>query len=95
MPPAFDPTTVVRKSDKQVSCVLNDEVALLNTDRALYFGLKGVAAHIWDRLDSPRTVADLCDDVVTHFDVEPEACRNDVTRFLVSLQEAGLIEPVT
>jgi hypothetical protein len=94
MSPAFDPTTVVRKSDKQVSCVLNDEVALLNTDRALYFGLKGVGAHIWDRLDKPRTVAELCQDVVTHFDVEPEICRNDVTRFLNSLQEAGLIEAV-
>jgi hypothetical protein len=91
MLPAFDPATRVRKSDKQVSCHLNDEVALLNTDRALYFGLKGVGAHIWDRLDEPRTVAELCDDVVAHFDVEPETCRDDVTRFLASLQEAGLI----
>jgi hypothetical protein len=94
MSQAFSPTTLVRKSDKQVSCVLNDEVALLNTDRALYFGLKGVAAHIWDRLETPRTVADLCEDVVTHFDVEPETCRGDVMRFLASLREAGLIEAV-
>jgi hypothetical protein len=94
MSPAFAPTTVVKRSDNQVSCVLNDEVALLNTERALYFGLKGVGAHIWDRLEMPRTVADLCDDVVTHFEVEPETGRNDVTRFLVSLQEAGLIEAV-
>jgi hypothetical protein len=87
-------STVVKRSTQQVACNLNDEVALLHLDSALYFGLKGVAAQIWSGLEEPRSVADICGDVVKHFDVAPADCRDDVIKFLVSLQEAGLIEPV-
>jgi hypothetical protein len=90
----LEPSTVVKKTSSQVSCVLNDEVAVLNVDRALYFGLQGVGAHIWDALEQARSVSDICDDVVAHFDVAPETCRDDVTKFLASMHEAGLIEAV-
>ncbi len=90
----LDPSTVVKKSASQVSCVLNEEVAVLNLDRAVYFGLQGVAAYIWDTLEEPRSVAQICDDVMTEFDVDPEICRNDVSRFVVDMREAGLIEIV-
>ncbi len=90
----LDPSTVVKKSAGQVSCVLNEEVAILNLDRALYFGLKDVAAHIWDTLQEPRSVADICDDVMTQFDVASDVCRADVSRFVLSMRDAGLVEIV-
>jgi hypothetical protein len=90
----LDLMTVVKKSECQVSCVLDDDVAILNLDRAVYFGLTDVGAHIWDGLQEPRTVAEICEAVMTHFDVTTDACRADVSRFLVSLREAGLIEVV-
>jgi len=90
----LDPSTIVKKSANQVSCVLNEEVAVLNLDQALYFGLKGVAAHIWDMLEEPRSVAEICDDVMTQFDVASDVCRADVSRFVISLRNAGLVEIV-
>lgn len=90
----LDPSTVVRKSGSQVSCVLDDEVAILNLDRALYFGLTDVGAHIWEGLQEPRSVGEICDGVMTNFDVTAEVCRADVSRFLVSLRDAGLVEIV-
>jgi len=88
----LDLSTVVRKSARQVSCVLDDEVAILNLDRALYFGLQGVAAHIWDALQEPRSVGEICDGVMDHFNVTAEMCRADVDCFIVSLRDAGLVE---
>jgi Coenzyme PQQ synthesis protein D (PqqD) len=90
----LDSSTVVKRSAGQVSCVLNDEVAVLNLDRALYFGLKGVAAHIWDLLQEPRSVAEICDDVTAQFDVASDVCRADVSSFVLSLCNAGLVEIV-
>src|SRR5580693_2246377 len=80
-PEMLDTSTVVKKSANQVSCVLNEEVAVLNLDRALYFGLNGVAAHIWD-------------DVMAQFDVASEVCRADVSSFVISMRDAGLVEIV-
>lgn len=91
----LDLSTVVKKSAAQVSCVLNEEVAVLNVERALYFGLQGVGAFVWDRLEEPRTVAALCDEVLAEFDVPQEVCQRDVIAFLDSLREAGLVDFVS
>jgi hypothetical protein len=90
----LDATTTVKKSEHQVSCNLDDEVAILETKSALYFGLNPVGAHIWQLLDQPSSVDHLCDSVMQHFDVEPTTCRTDILRFLGSLQQAGLVEEV-
>lgn len=88
----LEASTVLRKSPSQVSCVLNEEVAVLNVDKALYFGLQGVGAHIWEFIETPHSVAEICDDVTANFDVAPDVCRQDVLTFLGGLLDAGLIE---
>jgi hypothetical protein len=88
----LDATTVLKKSDQQVSCNLNNEVAILDLKSSLYFGLDVVGAHIWQELDNARSVEVLCRSVQEHFEVEPATCRADVVKFLTSLVEAGLIE---
>jgi hypothetical protein len=88
----IDVATIFKQSAHQVSCDINDEVAILNLDRSVYFGLKGVGAHIWASLAEPCSVSQICESVERHFDVAPQTCRDDVLKFLESLQEAGLIE---
>ena len=90
----FESSSVLRRSAHQVSCNLNDEVAILNLDKSLYFGLDTVGAHVWDALEEPRSVADICAAVEDRFDVSAADCQTDVVRFLESLKEAGLIEAV-
>jgi hypothetical protein len=88
----FEETTIVKRSGRQVACTLNGEVALLDLDKGLYFGLQGVGAHIWNALQEPRSVDEIISMVLSHFDVTPEICRADVLKFLTGLQTAGMIE---
>jgi hypothetical protein len=88
------PTTILRQASRQVSCTLNDEVAVLNLDQAVYYGLEGVGGRIWQALAEPRSVAELCAIVLAEFDVSRAECEADVVRFLEHLQDIGLIEPV-
>lgn len=81
-----------KKSARQVSCRINDEVAILDLDRALYFGLQGVGVHIWDSLEQPRSVDDLCTSVMAEFEVSEATCQADVLQILGSLEAEGLIE---
>ena len=90
----LDASSVFQRSDQQVSCNLDEEVAILDLEKSRYFGLAGVGAHIWLALEQPRSVAEICSSVVDHFDVTPEACRDDVVKFIASLQEAGLVQTV-
>ena len=88
------PTTLLKQSTAQVSCKLDAEVAILNLDKSVYFGLKGAGAEIWQALEQPRSVEELCKLIVDQFDVEPARCEADVQRFLHELQSAGLVEAV-
>jgi Coenzyme PQQ synthesis protein D (PqqD) len=91
---AIDRSTTIRRAAHQVSCNLNDEVAILNLRSALYFGLDEVGACVWQALEEPRRVDALCHAVASHFAVSETACEADVLAFLAALQEAGLIETI-
>jgi hypothetical protein len=90
----LEPSTVVKQSPRQVSCNLNEEVAILDLDQALYFGLEGVGAHIWAELERPRSVAEICRSIAESFDVGEADLEADVLKFLQQLQEVGLIETI-
>ena len=88
----IDASTIFRKSVNQVSCQINDEVAILDLDRSLYFGLEGAAVQIWAALDQPKSVSELCDGIVAAFDVSRAECEADTIELLNQLQQQGLIE---
>ncbi|MBS0221223.1 MAG: PqqD family protein [Proteobacteria bacterium] len=91
----LETSSILKRSDAQVSCSLDSEVAILHLKKSRYFGLAGVGAHIWLALEQPRSVGELSESVARHFDVGLAACHADVLAFLASLQDAGLVEVTT
>jgi len=90
----FEPSTVFRRSSRQVSCDLNGEAAILNLDQSVYFGLAGVGAEVWLALEKPQSLADLNRLVCKEFDVDAVRAGADLMKFLSELQAAGLVELV-
>ena len=90
----LESATRLKQSDRQVSCNLNEEVAILNLDKAVYFGLAGVGAHIWQSLEQPRSVQEICKSITDNFEVSSAECQADVLKFLNQLQDVGLLETV-
>lgn len=86
--------TAYKKVAQQVSCKIDGEVAILHLDRAIYFGLQGAGAEIWEALEQPRSVSELRDMLVEAFDVTPEQCESDIVGILASLAKEGLVETV-
>ena len=85
-------STKLKQSTSQVSCKLDEEIAILSLDKSVYFGLEGVGAQIWQALEQPRTVDELCKLIFDNFEVSPAACEADVVAFLGSMKDAGLVE---
>lgn len=88
----FEPSTVFRRSSRQVSCDLNGEAAILHLDQSVYFGLQGVGAQLWLALEKPQSLADLNRLVCKEFEVDPARAQADLMKFLSELQAAGLVE---
>ena len=90
----FGPSTVFRRSSRQVSCDLNGEAAILHLDQSVYFGLKGVGAHVWLALETPQSLAELNRLVCKEFEVDAVRAEAALVKFLSELQAAGLVEGV-
>ena len=89
---AIDLSTTVKQANDQVSCSLNEEVAILNLKSGIYYGLGDVGGVIWEHLNEKRTVAELCIIVTEHFDIAEDQCASDVIDFLNNLADVGLVD---
>jgi hypothetical protein len=84
--------TVVARGSQALSAPVDDEIVMLDMASSTYFGLDRTGRRIWELLDEPRSVADVCTVLEREFDVEPERCHADVLAFLAALEEAKLVE---
>jgi len=58
----------------------------LNLQSAMYFGLDEVGAFIWQALNEPRPLSEICSMVLDSFEVDAERCRTDVLTLSQSLK---------
>lgn len=81
--------TVVRD---QIFSNLSGESVILHLGSGTYYGLDAVGTWVWEQIQQPRTVGDLCAAMLAEYEVERERCEHDVIVLLQQLAAAGLIE---
>jgi len=84
--------TIIKRTNKALASAIDDEVVMFDADAGKYYGLNSVAAAVWNMLDEPLRIDDICDKLTEQFDVKKEKCLDEVLGFLPELQEKGLIE---
>ncbi|QJE73278.1 PqqD family protein [Aerophototrophica crusticola] len=89
---AMDLDTVVAQCAGLVMADIGgNQKALMDVETGTYFVLNPLGADIWARLETPRRVADLCEELCTAYAVEREICRADTLAFLGRLQRDNLV----
>ena len=81
----------VVRSPNQVWTPIGDELVMFNFEAGKYFGVNAVGAAVWQRIEQPTRVADICSDLESMFAVSSERCASGVLKFLRSLEERGLV----
>lgn len=93
-PKALGPDSVVRVSSNQVYSRLGDEVAILELDQGVYYGLNDTGSFLWNLMQKPVRVNEMRAALVEEFDVDANTAEKDLLRVLADLRDAGLIEHV-
>ena len=62
-------------SSNQISCDLAGEIAILNLDNGVYYGLDPVGARLWTLLQEPQTFAQVRGALLLEFDVDATCSR--------------------
>jgi hypothetical protein len=84
-------TLVRRRDDLLANDLSPTETVMLDVAGGNYYGLRNVGKAIWDHLQSPMRVNELCDKLFEEFDVDHDTCRRETNAFLEELHEHGLI----
>lgn len=79
-------------SSNVVYCDLENSVALLDTDRNVYFALDGIGPFIWEYIIAGASVNSLSNEVLSAFDVDKATAHADISEIIQKMAGAGLIE---
>jgi hypothetical protein len=66
-------------------------IALTEGDQTLHTFDGPVSTHIWTLIDGKRTLSEILDDVLVHFEVDRPRAQDDLLQFMKLLQDRGLI----
>jgi hypothetical protein len=93
-PKTIDLSETVVQTENLLTSELDGETVMMSLARAAYYGLDATAQRIWSLLAQPCRVADLCDQLVAEYAVDPQVCQREVCAFLTELNQEGLIRVV-
>ena len=71
---------------------VGEETVLLDMSASKYFGLTKTASRVWELIDAGAS-AKTAHTIATEFQVSVEQAHCDVTKFLASLVDRGLLVP--
>lgn len=86
--------SVVVATKHQVSCALGEESAILDMRNSVYYGMNAVGTRVWNLVQQPKSIREICDAIVDEYDVTPERCEGDLLELIDHMNSEGLIELV-
>ena len=86
-----DQSRIVVMKDR-VSCDLAGEVAILNLENGVYYGLNPMGARVWSLIQEPRTFAELRSALLDEYDVEATRLESDLRSLVAQLAEQRLVD---
>ena len=87
--------TIIKQRDDILVQNLDEDVVMANIDNGHYYGVDKSSRRIWELLENPLSVADLCTQVLEEYNVDRETCEKDVLTFVNELAKEGLIQVVS
>jgi hypothetical protein len=86
--------TVVTQVAGLMSNKIDDEIVMMSVENEMYYGMDIVGSRVWELLAHPRSVANVCEVLMTEFDVDQETCHREVLAFVEKLYEYQVIQIV-
>jgi hypothetical protein len=84
--------SIIVAGQDNLCCDLAEGAVILNLNSGTYYGLNEVGTFVWKLIQEPRPVAEICEAVVSEYEVSPEQCESDLVRLFEEMAGQGLIE---
>jgi hypothetical protein len=88
----IDLESIIVASKEQLSSSIGGETVILGLQAGRYYGVGAAGARVWQIIQEPRRVSDICDAIVSEYEVDPATCQSDLLKLFQQMAEARLIE---
>jgi hypothetical protein len=82
---------MIKRQDGWLAAQVGEELVMMSVDSGVYIGLNDVGARVWDLIETPRDLADICSTLSDEFETTPDVCRPEVEAFLAQLEQRGAV----
>lgn len=96
MPPTQEITlaTTVKQSNKILVQNLDEDTVMANIDSGYYYGVNQTSKRIWEMIETPMKITDVCNSLQQEYDVDAATCESQVLALVNELAREGLVEIV-
>jgi Coenzyme PQQ synthesis protein D (PqqD) len=84
-------TVVSRAGETLYARAGTDEAVMMSVAAGRYYGLNAVASRIWELLERPMAIAELCARLCEEFEVEAMTCEAEALNFVNELIDNGMV----
>lgn len=93
--PELTLNSVVRRNEKKfLISRVGAETVMMDMESGDYIGLNEVGTDIWEKINAPKAISQLVDQLVAEYNVSVEQCSQNVLAYLAQMQAMGAIETV-
>jgi hypothetical protein len=81
----------VRKNGDWLAAKVGGDLVMMSAAEGNYIGLNEVGSRIWELIEEPREIDDVCAQLQVEFQVSREICFREVQNFLKELEGHGAV----
>ena len=85
-------TTIVCRSQDQVSTRVDDDTVMMSISKGMYYGLDDIGTDIWELIEEPCSVSTILDTLGGKYNVNKEKCKDELFDLLATLHNKSLIK---
>jgi hypothetical protein len=82
------------RSQEPLTALVDGETVMFSADQGRYFGLDELGTRVWELLEEPRSISDVCSVLCEEYEVEADTCVRDVGTLVERLRAERLVRDV-
>ena len=83
---------ILTRNEDIFSGQIDDELVMVSIDSGSYYVLNSTALRIWELLESPNSIAGICDILLEEYEIDPLPLQTEVIKFVEILREKQIIK---
>ena len=83
--------TKIKKNDNWLTSDMDGETVMMDIDSGRYYALTEVGTSIWEKIDEPISLEEVCKQLGEEYEVTEEQCQQETFKFVEMIHKFKII----